>query len=1319
MNENYRLNISGDSHNLENALNVISKIMDDIENRDLSKPVEGLSQKLQEVISLTKEVQSIQSKSSDKSFVSAKDMDKTIESTKEVVSQINEIKRAIREVQKQQLSDGITPDPETIDALNKLNTVLDQTRSRMKDVASTTIVGRDSSINGAIRDMERLHTLTEDYYKSINNAVDANEKLKQVRLTNNRVRRNLEKSEISGNMSYQQGVETQQAINSTRSMEQDKQRFEKRLEGTRKTFAEDRKQHASLTDRYANGQINKREYEKERAQIEASIKAREKEIKATESLISEMDKTISYFRNSAQEEFSTRTYDAKRGTFRRTVQERAPSIASHATMGVTGAFTGLYMKGAGISEANRPYTVSLGQQTGQSDYSAVRHNFENVSLDNKLGFNSTDMLKFASDWNSTVGFSNSEALNSGVFEMAKGAKSLGIADEQAYRDSMNVIGKTGAVDSGSDVRAIQSAFVGGIKESGLQGHQEEQLKALATISEQVGSGQTLGSKDMNNLVAMQALLGKTGSRGLMGEQGSQFMSSLDSGIKNGMSSPYTKIAMGWGTEFQGLEGGYDLQKRMDKGISDSENVTDLYRASLNMAGSEKGQRYVFNQSLKELGVDSTIEQSDGLFKLAQQGKLDEKALQDFTKKMSSEGSTERNKNSKDYSESNAGKNDQNKAKTDKQAENIYDLSQPIRDVHSAMAGLPTPIYMATVALGAFSASLIASAGMMGGSTLLNKVSGRFKNRGKGLDGTSKGGKPGGGKPGGSGGMFGVGGLATMMGAEGIFDFFGSGDDSGDTKTKKSSGKQGRVGSFFSKGFEKVKGTVGKSKVASGILGKIGGIFKGGGGAPNGIINSAKGLGNSVPYAGALISALSLGSALSSGDSGMVGGSVGSIGGAGIGGALGTMVLPGIGTAIGAGIGGVVGGSAGQAVGNSVKGGSIKDIVSHPINSAKKLLSIGNKTEEEKKNMTDMEKYGVLGMAGRGIMGMFSSDDSDNKETNQSPRGKGKMSQSAVKTETDTKRRMDAEVLREKNNATETENLQTYTNVLNRFEQLINEAKSINLSGGGSSDSSDDSSGGGSGSLSTLTDGKNWSSKNTVNHDLGKTAKGVTAKSLDKWIDAVAPQGSKMRGMGAKYMEAGKASGLDPRYLIAHSAVETGWGTSNLSGGGDADKGNWFGIGAFDNNPNNGFNYSDGLVGGAKWIKENFYDAGQTTVNKMRNNGGTHEYATDPNWDETIGKIMAGSDKYIKGAGRGGGWSTPQTGVLDNPIEKTLYNNNTTLDSQSNQSKNNSVNNSNTININVTVSGGDSPEETGNLIGESVVDKLKSSMSIFTNEYRVI
>lgn len=284
-------------------------------------------------------------------------------------------------------------------------------------------------------------------------------------------------------------------------------------------------------------------------------------------------------------------------------------------------------------------------------------------------------------------------------------------------------------------------------------------------------------------------------------------------------------------------------------------------------------------------------------------------------------------------------------------------------------------------------------------------------------------------------------------------------------------------------------------------------------------------------------------------------------------------------------------------------------------------------------------------------------------------------------------RMRAEVMRKKNNNTRSRNVKVYSHFLDKLTDKLSQ------SGGDSEGGDGDDKGGSSGELGYLN-GKNFTNKDVTKHDLGKTAKGVNAEMLNKWIDATAPKNSKMRGLGETYMKAAKESGLDPRYLVAHSAVETGWGTSNLSGGGDKDKGNWFGIGAFDNNPNNGFNYGQGIIGGAKWIRKNFYDKGQKTLGTMRHNGGKHEYATDPNWDKTIAGIMSGSDKFLSKGGKGGGYSSTYDNVMSNPILTT------TLNTQEQEDKN--------LDFNIEVPKGATPKETGKAIGRRLKQLVESN-----------
>ena len=139
---------------------------------------------------------------------------------------------------------------------------------------------------------------------------------------------------------------------------------------------------------------------------------------------------------------------------------------------------------------------------------------------------------------------------------------------------------------------------------------------------------------------------------------------------------------------------------------------------------------------------------------------------------------------------------------------------------------------------------------------------------------------------------------------------------------------------------------------------------------------------------------------------------------------------------------------------------------------------------------------------------------------------------------------------------------------------------------------------------------------------------VTAEQLNAWINPKVDINEKssgvksiMRNTGEYFIKAANQSGLDPRYLVAHAGVETGWGTSRIC----RTKYNFFGISAFDTSPYtsakkwNGVEM--GIINGAIWIATNYYQKGQTTLYTMRHNNGKHQYATDPFWDKTIAQTM--------------------------------------------------------------------------------------------------
>ena len=188
---------------------------------------------------------------------------------------------------------------------------------------------------------------------------------------------------------------------------------------------------------------------------------------------------------------------------------------------------------------------------------------------------------------------------------------------------------------------------------------------------------------------------------------------------------------------------------------------------------------------------------------------------------------------------------------------------------------------------------------------------------------------------------------------------------------------------------------------------------------------------------------------------------------------------------------------------------------------------------------------------------------------------------------------------------------------------------------------------------TVRNRRYWTNSNVIYHDLGFNLGGLSAGQLNNWIRATSP-GSPFNGQGNVFMEAQKQSGLDARYILAHAALESAWGKSSIA----KKYNNYFGIGAFDNDPNNAKNFSNsglasGIINGAKWIAKNYYNSSykQTTLYKMRNNNGVHQYATDPNWHNKIANIMKGSERYTSPSGPSSTKTVTQTVTESKEIDK--------------------------------------------------------------------
>lgn len=155
----------------------------------------------------------------------------------------------------------------------------------------------------------------------------------------------------------------------------------------------------------------------------------------------------------------------------------------------------------------------------------------------------------------------------------------------------------------------------------------------------------------------------------------------------------------------------------------------------------------------------------------------------------------------------------------------------------------------------------------------------------------------------------------------------------------------------------------------------------------------------------------------------------------------------------------------------------------------------------------------------------------------------------------------------------------------------------------------------------MNDNDVWSSSTQKYQmlDLGKY-QGIAVSKLNTLLSG---KGT-LSGQGKAFAEAGKKYRVNEIYLIAHAILETGNGKSYFASG-NSGYYNMYGIGAFDSNPNNAINFArnqgwntaaKAIIGGARFIRQDYIDVGQNTLYRMRWNPkkpATHQYATDVRW----------------------------------------------------------------------------------------------------------
>lgn len=737
MNETYNLTINGDGSKLNKELHTILDNLRAIEGQNMSKPLKDYESKIKKAVSLNKELQKVMSKNQGNDIVSSKDMNKSIKLTQEMTTHMKDLQGVLKDVQKTGLSNGIKADYDALhQTINGLSGTMNSTIKQQKQFNSLKTT-RDPNVQALIKDWEKLGKMPKEYEKSKKNMSKVKEENKTVNKQRNRITSANEREKRDGKYSARDGAEVAKALN------QDYGEYRKALKEGKKALKDLNKKQQDLAKEqeknkndYSSNKIDTEEYRKRTAKNTVMTDQYSKESKVLEEKVGNVNDILGDLgsNGATRKQFNEGRVARSRDTFLGTALERAPSIASHAVMGMGGAY-GLQMAQGKSSLAGiRNQEIAMGQQTGASDYSALRKGLFEASDNAGLGFKPSELVNMSSEAMKAMGDKGLPNQQEITTELATGARGMGIADTDSYMQSMTDIMHSGAIDNDVDLKQFQKTVSGGIKESGMKAQADEQLKALSSMTNTMGANKELTTADLNSIASIQGTFAESGNKSLQGEKGAQAITKIQQGFSESSDNPGMRNVMGMGSEYTGMTGKWQYRKDME----DPENIGENLSKFMGFYGTATPEQEAATGESLVTNFDLSSQQAQEIMDMYNKGDLSEEELGKKVKEY--QDGSEVDKNVKDQSEQQQGKDNRNEARQENQSQALYEFTGAIRNVQGAMAGWSPALYQGIIGIEALTAAMMSSAAMMGGAYGMKKGGGYLNRRGSSMtnDGAGKG-----------------------------------------------------------------------------------------------------------------------------------------------------------------------------------------------------------------------------------------------------------------------------------------------------------------------------------------------------------------------------------------------------------------------------------------------------------------------------------------------------------------------------------------------------------------------------------------------------
>lgn len=398
------------------------------------------------------------------------------------------------------------------------------------------------------------------------------------------------------------------------------------------------------------------------------------------------------------------------------IKEVTPSRRSaFTTYAMVGAVRGMSTNGQQILAAQQADTRAISASSGQYNSYQVRKQAESAGL--PYGISGSEMLANESAFIQGAG-NNGEAdrtlagERTGILSRLTGAT----AEDSRSLTSSYAQNVNGA--SGQGLQQFQQVFEGAMSKSDMTKYGASQVKALDTLISTVArnNGGSLSQAQAEDLARTQGQLASSGDKALMGQNGANTLSQVDSSIRNGMSDPLlrSQFLMSDPQKFgNGIQGWAEQTEQMQKGAT-SENLQTLFNSKTGILGQvdDKTKEVLIGNSLGLTG-EKAGKLNDALTKNG--GKqLSKKQMKDI-------GVTYEDGQYKEYSDSSDGKNDRNTASTEQASARLGQWSQAIKTNIAMTLQADSSLALFNVAIRAATTSLEAVAPIKGGRMVASGI----------------------------------------------------------------------------------------------------------------------------------------------------------------------------------------------------------------------------------------------------------------------------------------------------------------------------------------------------------------------------------------------------------------------------------------------------------------------------------------------------------------------------------------------------------------------------------------------------------------------